>query len=229
MNCSIAQQVLTECTDAESALELAAHLDTCRECREEEQIQRRIGASLRSVTREEQAAWGRARASVGRRRFGRRIGLAAAAALALAYGTLTLLTPTIDLPREMTANHRKYLSGQLPPQVQSGDADRLSRFFEPNFDFPTLAGDPGEGVELLGARTCALGPAPCAYFMARVDGTDISLFVLDSSLLPDVPDLSVRRAEFSTVIFTDGARIICAIASLPPDRLEHTARRLTLP
>lgn len=229
MNCSIAQQVLTECTDAESARELAAHLDTCRECREEEQIQSRIGASLRSVTREEQAAWEHAQASFVRRRFRRRIALAAAAAVALAVGALTLLTPTIDLPQEMAANHRKFLSGQLPPQVQSGDADRLSRFFEPIFDFPTLARDPGEAVELLGARTCALGPAPCAYFMARIDGTDVSLFVLDASLLPDVPDVSVRHAEFSTVIFTDGARIICAIASLPPDRLEQTARRLTLP
>ncbi|MBI2923848.1 MAG: zf-HC2 domain-containing protein [Planctomycetes bacterium] len=247
MNCSRVRKFLTLYLDselsAEASFEVSRHLETCADCRARMEGEARFEAAANRALSASEPEWTRAWERAASRTFTNRrrrfIAVAAAASiLAIAAGVAVLLAPhrEIDISRAMTANHRRYLAGDLPPAVEASSTAEIERYFAGRLPFAVTLGKAPSGAALMGARSCYLDRTPCGHIVAHVDGVPVSFFLIETSQLGAFPEVSSRLAEadpfhcesgpFRVLVCRSGDRVLCAIGELSHERLETATREL---
>jgi anti-sigma factor RsiW len=230
MKCAEVQEQIAAYVDGEvpaAAPRIAAHLDTCAECRALAHAQTtaravlkarapqlspvappglrvRIAASTSAPVEPEALRWA-----------GRLSAFAAAAIVVLTLGAVLLpvvtIRSTVVLAAQLALDHLKCftIEGDADGEPMSKAAAEAALKQEFDLTVAVPASIPDERFNLMAVRRCLYGDGRAAHLMYRFGDEPVSLFV--------VPGLSRPAAEFSLfghdqVVWTEGDRTYMLVA-----------------
>jgi anti-sigma factor RsiW len=214
---------------------IAAHLETCDDCRQAAHAQTvartvlkaraaqlspiappGLRTRLRTLAEEERASAGPARADGILGWTGRLTAFAAAAMVVLTLGAVLLpvvtIRSTVVLAAQLALDHLKCFTiegdadGELIPKAAAEAVLKQ----EYGFDVSVPASRPDEHLELLGVRRCLYGDGRAAHLMYRLDGEPVSLFIIPGMQRP-ATELSLFGHD--QVVWTEGDRTYMLVAS----------------
>lgn len=204
--------------DAEVHLQINEHLRQCRECArwftQQSALEESLARSLKGGMEPASALWDKLEGGLeppqpARPRkwllFGSAFfALAAsffalAASLLIAVGLGLFSSTQTDLVSLSVALHDKLASGQERPKFASTSHLEIEDYLKQHVSFPVRC-PPREdaGFEALGGGTCTLSDDPVAYVVGRVDGEEVSLFILSRDSLAHFPEQQERLLREGT-------------------------------
>jgi len=214
------------------AAELAAHLQTCPDCRAVRQELSELSASLRTevphytapaalrAALEAQAA--PAKIVQFRPRPWRAIGLAAAGAMALAASVVLWLPPGTQFADEAVASHIRALQPGHLTDVISTDQHTVKPWFDGRIDYaPPVRDFAAAGFPLVGGRLDYLAGRPVAALVYRRDKHVIDLYVRPDSGTSAPAARTVNG--YNVVAWAGGGMRFQAVSDLEPAQLEQFA------
>jgi len=196
--------------DPTTTYEVSRHLETCRECAQifkaEGELEHAICERLRRPHGDEEQVIERAlsRVLARRSRFEDRRALLIAASLLFLLGFLIYRVTwresdrVPDLITMVAEDHRRYIHGEVTPELLTADPAALAPFFEGK-----LSGEIGSipmksGWEMEGARVCRFREIHVAFITLRYHGIPVSVV--------DVPDEDVERATGRSFVLPSDER-----------------------
>lgn len=215
--------------DAEQSARVAAHLETCAECRSQAEAERSLRARLRALEPLEPRLGFEAelRAAVRGNRMRRlRALLPLAAGLAALF--LWLRGSPEAMARELALDHLKcFRKEELPAKVVGSDAAVIGGWFEaqgtPMPKFPARTA----GLELKGARYCPLLDGSFVAHVYYRDGRrHVSLYVIPRALRMQAP-LSTTALGRSVRLFGRGDQTLGIVGESGADVDAVSAALLT--
>jgi len=202
MKCQRARIYLSPYLDSEldptTTYEVSRHLESCSACSElfaaEEALERAIRERLRRPGGDEEQVVERAlsRALALRTRLSGWRAAFAAASLLLVLGLFAhrLASITSDPVPELVAmaaeDHRRYLVGEITPELLTKDQAALPSFFDGKLAGETGSFPTGNGWEVEGARLCDFHDIPVGFVTLRYHGIPVSVV--------DMPEEDAERA-----------------------------------
>jgi anti-sigma factor RsiW len=240
MKCTGFAEILSASVDEELTAaeqrELDEHLNGCEGCRAQFASMRRLKHAVARMESRESPP-GAVRARVEALRFPRalpalalkRAWLAAVVILAGALLAIPLVVsksaprgaPLID---EVVRDHARSTQELVPPEVASGDALEVARFFIGKVPFAPLAPSLPD-TRLVGGRVCRIGGRPAELLLYRCGDKHLSLFVLDRAL--DV-DRCRRSGGYAVCCRQVGSLAIMAVGDFPDDELRRLVTEASL-
>jgi anti-sigma factor RsiW len=171
--------------DAEETARVAAHLETCAECRAQADGERLVRTKLRGLRAPEPRTGleGEVRAALRPRRV-RLLRVLLPLAAALAVVAVWLRGSPVAVARELAFDHVKcFRHAQVPAKVFSSDVVELERWFSGQGTALPRLPVRLSGLELQGARYCPLLDGTLVAHVYYRDGSrHVSVFVLPRSL-----------------------------------------------
>ena len=187
--------------DAAPTAAVAAHLETCPECRAQAEAERELGARLRGLPAPELPAGleARVRQAVRVRPFPVRAARWALPLAAVLFAGLWLRGEASFVAWDLSRDHAKCFSRDpLPAKLWSGEPRAVADWFlQQGTQLPAVPDRVGE-LALVGARYCPLASlsfAPHLYY--RSEASHVSLFVVPHGVRLD--DRLASRARGSSV------------------------------
>jgi anti-sigma factor RsiW len=111
------------------------------------------------------------------------IAMTAVLTLFIATVVFSLATQQSDtlLAAQLTADHSKCFSLFVPAEAPPADPGRLEKMLLDDYGWKVRVppSSPEDGVQLIGARRCLYADGRIPHVMYRVNGQDVSLFMLD--------------------------------------------------
>jgi len=195
--------------DSEAAAALAAHVETCPECRNQAEGERTLRARLRSLKAPELPAGLEARVRDAKRLRPSAVPAAARWALPLAAALLLgvwLRGYAPFVAWDLARDHDKcFAMKPLPAKVWSGDPAVVAAWFqEQGTPLPELPPQVGE-LSLVGARYCPLASlrsAPHVYYASA--GRHVSVFVVQQGVRLDDRLASQARGDSIRLLRLEG-------------------------
>ena len=200
-DCQRAGARLTPYVDGElpagEQADLERHLDGCPPCRAEALREKGARRVLREQSRAladtplppglrsrcESLARQHATASAPRLTLRRFASLTAAVTLVIGFFLFSLATHQSDtvLAAQLTADHAKCFRFFAHGDSPDDDAHRVEQMLDRDYgwDLHVPPSSPADDVHLIGARRCLYADGPVPHVMYRVNGHDVSLYVLD--------------------------------------------------
>jgi len=211
MKCQQARIYLSPYLDSEldptTTYEVSRHLETCSACADlfaaEEELERAIRARLRRPRGDEEEVIERAlsRAFALRTRLSSWRGVFAAASLLLVLGLfayrLTSITgdPVPELVAMAAEDHRRYLVGDVSPELLTKDPADLTSFFDGKLAGDTGSFPTGDGWEVEGARLCSFHDIPVGFVTLRYHGIPVSVVDLPEEDAAQALDLGLLAPD----------------------------------
>ncbi len=250
MKCQEARQLLSAYLDSSLdetvTFRIMRHLEECPSCSSrfsvEQRLEQAIQETLRRPSGDEEEIVRRAlvRAGIGRRLSSRRSWAAALIVVLLAtavFGVDQLLRrsspPVPDLVVAAAQDHRKFVSGDVGPDLPSENPDEVNAFLARELSTAMPQVPAGNAWKLLGVRKCHLKEAWVGFIMLRFNSTPVSLFVIspeEAKAFPDAAGIASRNpcfpvGEEHAVLSTFGDHLLCAVGNVPVPTLEELTRR----
>lgn len=110
----------------------------------------------------------------------------------VAFSAVTHRSDTL-LAAQLTADHAKCFRFSAGPNSTDADARRVEQMLMDRYGWQVHLppSSPADGVRLLGARRCLYADGWVPHVMYRVDGHDVSLYVLDGVARSDADIISL--------------------------------------
>jgi len=231
------------------SIDLQRHLDGCPDCAREAEIERAIHKRLdRAVDDAIPAFAGRLDGHVFSERQGvvsvnRTVGhltvrwnriAAVAASVVIVVGLALWYSlaagPSHGLTQLAVGDFEHFLQAGSKLQIESGDSNRVASWLAEKTSIAVLlpiTSDPA--CKLLGGRKCTLAGRPAAFAVYDMQGTPVSLVVLDVSVVSfedmrevshrGVTHLVGRRTGFTIVASRRDSLVYAAVGKLPEKEL----------
>lgn len=110
------------------------------------------------------------------------------------------------LAAQLTADHVKCFRVFAPPNAPDLDAHQVEAMLASRYgwDVHVPPSSPAEGIKLIGARRCLYGEGTMPHVMYRVNGDDVSLYILKGTThdAADIQSLGHRSRMWSKGAFT---------------------------
>ena len=117
------------------------------------------------------------------------VSMTAVLTLFIATVVFSLATQQSDtlLAAQLTADHSKCFSLFVPTEAPAADSGRLEEMLLDAYGWKVRVppSSPQDGVQLIGARRCLYADGRIPHVMYRVNGEDVSLFMLDGKARND--------------------------------------------
>jgi anti-sigma factor RsiW len=183
---------------AELHFRIRGHLDLCPECAEWFARQQRFEQALAERLKEGESTpllWERVLTGADVREKPRRRWLLRGSVLAVAavllvelLMLLTLPAPSRDLAEIAADQHLRLLDGRLRPDLLSNSDEEVERYLRGRVKFPVHCPPRKDAnFTLNGAGVCEVQGKPAAFFVGKVDQTQVSILVLDRDSLDAFP------------------------------------------
>jgi anti-sigma factor RsiW len=187
--------------DAEMHLQVNEHLEQCADCArwfsQQSALEESLVHSLKGGAEPTPALWEKIEQQltpavpVRSRRwllFGSTV-LTLAASLLIAVAMGVGNPPQSDLASLSVALHDKLASGRENPKFASTSHLEIEDYLKQHVSFPVRCPPRDDaGFEARGGGTCKLASDPVAYVVGRVDGEEVSLFILSRESLAHFPE-----------------------------------------
>jgi len=196
--------------DPTTTYEVSRHLETCSACADlfaaEEELERAIRARLRRARgdeedEEEVIERALSRAFALRTRLSGWRAVFAAASLLLVLGlfayrlTSIMGDPVPELVAMAAEDHRRYLVGDVSPELLTKDPADLTSFLDAKLAGDTGSFPTGDGWEVEGARLCSFHDIPVGFVTLRYHGIPVSVVDLPEENAAQALDLGLLAPD----------------------------------
>jgi hypothetical protein len=123
----------------------------------------------------------------------------------------------------LTADHSRCFRLFAPPAGTTVEAAAIERMFRDRYglDVHVPPSAPEEGIELVGARRCLYGDGFVPHVMYRVQGQEVSLYLLNQSSRREA---EVLRAGYRSRVLSGDGRTYVLVAPEAADGMARVAR-----
>lgn len=230
--------------DAELHLQINEHLERCTECArwfaQQSALEEALTHSLRDGADPTTALWNKIEQSlvpsapVRSRRwllFGS-VAIALAASFLIAFALRGLPSAQSDLASLTVALHEKLASGQETPKFASTSHLEIEDYLKQHVSFPVRCPPRDDaGFEARGGGTCKLASDPVAYVVGRVDGEEVSLFILSRDSLAHFPEQQKaleregthyqRQGSLDILVTQFDQNLVLVVGKARPEKLQR--------
>jgi anti-sigma factor RsiW len=142
-----------------------------------------------------------------------------------ASAVISLVTRRSDavMAAQLTADHSRCFRLFAPPAGTTVEAAAIERMFRDRYglDVHVPPSAPEEGIELVGARRCLYGDGFVPHVMYRVQGQEVSLYLLNQSSRREA---EVLRAGYRSRVLSGDGRTYVLVAPEAADGMARVAR-----
>lgn len=241
--------------DAKTTQEMELHLQTCAECAELFEQERKFNERAFRVLRVGQftpAVWEKVESRLRPARRGgwflahwKRVALGSVAALAIA-GIAVFVAPrlagsSLDLALAVGKDHDEFVAGEMGSQFVGSVPEEIAKKFQGRLDVDAFAARPAaDGFHYEGARLCHLSGVPVAWTLGKVQATPVSLVVFKRSELAHFPNAKDRLDSGDPVVCSKAGRyqfaarfvggyVVCLIGDMKRTELEAMLKTVRPP
>jgi len=236
--------------DAKTTQEIELHLQTCAECAELFEQERKFNERAFRVLGRGHATtelWEQLESKVVAPRWwerlwetmpAARLGLAAVAAAAVILLAVTLWpwAPVPDLALAVKQDHQEFLDGKFAPDFSGAIPDAVARRLDERLDAGAFGQLPSaHGFAVKGSRLCFLRGVPVAWTLGYYSNVAVSVFVLKQRELEHFPEMKQRLESGEPVVCARSGRyhfaarlvgqhVICAVAETSKSVVEELVK-----
>jgi len=233
--------------DAELHLQINSHLSQCKDCArwysQQSAVEEAVTRTLCTGLEPTADMWRRIEQSIRPSRAIANRGwvLFGSTALALAAAVLVMvgLNAKSPMPNELATLsadwHGKFSDGGVTPAYVSTSHLEIEDYLKKHVSFPVRC-PPREdaGFQAVGGGTCQLANNPVAYVVGRVDGKDVTLFILSRESIAQFSDSigklrpaaprHVKHGDLDIVMTEFDQNLVVVVGKVTADKLRQLLR-----